>query len=136
MLKTLGFTLSGCLALSFWTATLAAPAPQDRPGIVGQSRVTIENRGRSEAVPVSVQEWFGDRPLSVQLAGTSIVQIAGTPIVDARIASRGWSYRTVRILSGQDLAGMLNAAGSEGWEVTGVQTSDASGTSLLLKRPR
>jgi hypothetical protein len=129
MLKKLALALSGCLAVSLCVATLAAPAQQDRPGIVLQPRVIVENRGRSQVIPVSVQEWAtGEKAITVQ--------VVGRPTVDARLVLQAWSYRTVKVPVGQDLAAALTAAGDEGWEVTGVQVADSSGTSLLLKRPR
>jgi len=129
MWKRLALASSGCLVLSLCAATLAAPAQTDRPGIVTQPKVTVENRGRNQAIPVSVQEWAtGEKPLMVQVVGTQTVETC-------RLA-QVWLYRTIRVPPGQDMAIALTAAGAEGWEVTGVQTPDATGTALLLKRPR
>jgi hypothetical protein len=124
------------VALIAGSAALAAPG-QDRPGQPTQARVWVENRGRNEAVPVVLQE-------GVQLIGTPTVQIGGTPtvaiapttIVQARLARQPWEYRTLPVAPGQDVAKLLLGAGQEGWEVTGLQVADQSGSALLLKRPR
>ena len=129
MLKLFAIAFSGCLVLSLCAATLAPPAQQDRPGIVLQPRVIVENRGRNQAIPVIVQEWAtGERPVTVQ--------VVGRPTVETRRVLQAWSYRTITVPAGQDMATALTAAGDDGWEVTGVQVTDSSGTSLLLKRPR
>lgn len=129
MLKRLALALCGGAVLLLCAATLAAPAPQDRPGIVLQPRVIVENRGRNQVIPVSVQEWVtGERPVTVQ--------VSGEPTVQARLVLQAWAYRTVTVPSGQDMASVLAAPGAEGWEATGIQSSSASGVMLLLKRPR
>ena len=129
MVKRVIVLLSACVALSLSAATLAAPEQSDRPGVVVQPRVTVENRGRGQAIPVSIQAWeAGERPL--------FVQISGSPTVEVRRLPQAWTYRTVKVSAGQDMAGALAAAGAEGWEATGGQTSDSTGTVLLLKRPR
>ena len=128
MLKLFAFVVSGGLVISLGAATIAAPA-QDRPGIVLQPRVIVENRGRNQVIPVSVQEWVtGERPVTVQLSGE--------PIVQTRRVIQAWAYRSVTVAPGQDMANALAAAGAEGWEATGSQSADASGLTLLLKRPR
>jgi hypothetical protein len=128
MLKQIAFVTSAGLVLSLGVVSLAAPPQADRPGVVVQPKVTVVNRGRSEAIPVSVQGWdAGEKPLTVQLAGTASVQ--------ARLLSQPWSYRTVKVAPGQDIASALATAGVEGWEAAGVQTSDSSGIVLLLKKP-
>jgi hypothetical protein len=126
------FTLAvGCVLLSLCAATFAAPPrqePQTRPGIATQPRVRVENRGLNEAVPVSIQEWaVGDRPITAQ--------ITGSPQVRARLVQQPWAYHTVTVPTGQDMASALMMAGMEGWEAAGVQVTNQSGTSVLLKRP-
>lgn len=128
MSKMFAVAGSGCLALSLAAVTLAAPDQADRPGVVVQPRVRVENRGRSEAIPVSIQEWgLGERPVAVQ--------VIGAPTVEARLVSQPWAYRTVIVAAGQDMASALTSAGVEGWEATAIQVSGQAGTSVLLKRP-
>ena len=134
----LAWALGVPVALIAGSAALAAPGQgQDRPGQPTQARVWVENRGRNEAIPVVLQE-------GVQLIGTPTVQVGGTPtvaiapttIVQARLARQLWEYRTLLIVPGQDVTKLLLGAGQDGWEVTGLQLADQSGTALLLKRPR
>jgi hypothetical protein len=127
-MKLSSIVASTGLVIALGAVSLAAPPQADRPGVVVQPRVTITNRGRSEAIPVAVQGWdASERPT---------VQIAGTPTVEVRLLSQAWSYRTVKVSPGQDMAAALATAGGEGWEAAGVQTSDPTGTMILLKRPR
>ncbi len=134
-MKIFAFMLSGGLVLSLCVATLAAPVQQDRPGVVVQPRVKIENRGRNEAIPVSIQEWgASERPVNVQVVGTPTVLATGT--VQARLVQQVWAYRTVKVPAGEDMANALAGPGADGWETTGVQISDQSGMTLLMKRPR
>ena len=109
---------------------LAAPGQDrtDRPGQSTQARVFVENRARSEAVPVILQEVTTPMPVSVQ--------VTGTPTVQARLVRQPWEYRTVNIPLGQDVTSVLSVVGAEGWEITGVQVPGPSGDLLVLKRPR
>lgn len=104
------------LVIALGTAAAALAAQDRQPGVVRQPRVTIENRGRTEAVPVSIQDW-------------------PPAIIQARIVRQVWDYRTVRVPVGQDVATALRGLGAEGWEATGVASSDDSAITVLLKRP-
>jgi hypothetical protein len=135
MLMKMVFTLAACIGLTAG-AILAAPS-QDRPGVPTQARVWIENRGQSEAVPVSV---IG----GVQVTGTPNVAIAGTPTValvpattvQTRAARQTWEYRVLRVPAGGDMAALLSAAGLDGWEATGLQMSEQTAVGVVMKRPR
>ena len=107
------------------TATFAVPT-QDRPGIMTQARVFVENRSRAEAVPVSLQEVATDRPLKVQMDGA---------VVQARLVSQPWEYRTMTVRSGEDPAPALTTLGGQGWEATGIQLVSNGVVGLVLKRP-
>jgi hypothetical protein len=136
MLKTFSIAASCSLAIAFCVVTLAAPAPQqDRPGIVTQPRVKIDNRGPSEAIPVYIREWSADTPVRTLIVGTPTMAVSPDSVVQTRLASQPWAYRTLRVAAGQDMTTSLAGLGADGWEATGVQTPDASGTTLLLKRP-
>jgi hypothetical protein len=118
-------------------ALLAAPGQgQERPGIIGQSKVWIENRGAEEAVPVTLQNVVAPAPLAVQVSGTPIVAFAPTAVVQARVIRQSWEYRTISLTSGLDPAPALTAAGNEGWEIAGQLAPSPSGSLLVLKRPR
>jgi hypothetical protein len=119
-------------------AMLAAPpqAGQDRPGQIGQARVFVENTGKNQAVPVALQDAALSTPLNVQVVGTPTVAFAPTAVVQARVVRQAWEYRTVRIQAGQDAAVALSTAGADGWEAVGIQSADAAGIIVVLKRPR
>jgi hypothetical protein len=124
-------TLTGLAALLAGAVTLAAPA-QDRPGVMTQGRVLIENRSRAEAIPVTLETVRLDRPVPVQLdSGITL---------SARLVRQSWEYDSVTI-RGNDFRAALTKLGSEGWEVVAVQPlpPDTDKTPLanaLLKRPR
>jgi hypothetical protein len=115
----------GALALVAATASLADPA-QDRPGIITQARVLVENRTAAEAVPVTLQDVATTRPLRVQMDGAVVV---------VRLASQAWEYRTLAVRSGEDPAMALATLGEQGWEATGVQLPGNGVVNVLLKRP-
>jgi hypothetical protein len=121
------FVLSATLVLVAASALLAG---QDRPGQLWPAKVWIQNRDRSEAVPVSIQ----DVPL-VQVTGTPAVTITPTTIVQSRLMRQVWEYSVVTVPAGRDPLATLSKAGQDGWETTGVQLPATNGTSLLMKRP-
>ena len=132
MRMKLAVVCSAVALSSAGVATLASRA-QERPGQATQARVWVENRGPTEAVPVSLQEVASSKPISVQLVGSPIVAIARDSQVQAR---QTWEYRAVLVRADQDMASALAPAGMEGWEATSVQASNQSGIIVLLKRPR
>jgi hypothetical protein len=109
---------------------------QDRPGAIGQARVFVENHGRSDAVPVVLQDVMTPTPIGVQVIGTPTVAIAQASAVQARLVRQQWEYRTVTLLAGQDPAAALSGPGADGWEATGVQLTAPAGNMVVLKRPR
>ena len=115
-------------------AILAAPA-QDRPGQVTPARVWIENRDRSQAIPVIIEGDSSDTPLRVQVSGTSTVAISSSITLPVRAVRQGWEYLTLNVPTGQDPIGLLAPLGALGWEATGIQTTGQNGSVLLLKRP-
>jgi hypothetical protein len=122
MAKALACVHIACLLIAAGVALRAATV-QDRtqqPGQPTQAKVWIQNRGVTEAVPVSIQEVAREAaPLRVQVIGTPTVAIAAAS-AQTRAARQQWEYRDVTIPSGQDPAAALNAAGADGWEATGV----------------
>jgi hypothetical protein len=129
-------TAGGAMLATPGTKSRAGREGQDRPGQITQAKVWIENRGRSEAVPVILQDVMTPTPIGVQVTGTPTVAIAPATIVQARLVRQPWEYRTVNIPAGQDAANLLSAAGADGWEATGIQLSNPSGGAVVLKRPR
>ena len=129
--------VTATVVLAAGSAIVAAPQ-QIRPGEMTRGEVWIQNRGKTEAVPVSIQEG------AVQVSGTALVQVSGTPTVTIAPGStvqtrpsrdEWWEYKVVSInAAGSDLSA-LTIAGREGWETTGVQFTAPAGTTVLLKRP-
>ena len=133
-------------ALVAGNVMLAAPGQGTRtPGQLTEARVWIENRGTSEAIPVKAPEPL---PVTVQNVATSAsiaVRLAGAtpgtapPPVAIRSAGQQWEYRTILVPADVDARALTNlmlAPGNESFEPAGVQLSTASGTLIVLKRPR
>lgn len=101
---------------------LAAPGGQAtaRPGDITQARVFIENRGSTQAIPVSLENY-------VTIAPNSIVRVA--------ITRQPWEHRVLTIAAGTDPDVALRQAGVDGWEAVGMQQGP-NGLVVLLKRPR
>ena len=101
--------------------TLAAPRHEqqttERPGELTKGRMFIENRGRHEAIPVTIQD----------VASTSPVRVS--------ISRQMWEYRTVALSAQDDAARVLTVHGLEGWEATGFQPTLDGRRIVLLKRP-
>jgi hypothetical protein len=112
------------LALLFGTAMPAAlgQARQDspgteRPGQATRGQVWIENRGRSESIPI--------------VAGAPLPVVVQNPI-------RQWEYQTLAVgqtITATELTRVLIAQGSAGWETAGVQLSSGPNTLVVMKRP-
>ena len=136
MSRMLSCTFLACLLLAVGVA-LRATAAQDRtsqPGQPTQGRVWIENRGDSEAVPVTIQNMATDAPpLRVQVMGTATSTMNALS-AQAGVARPRWEYQDVTIPSGQSPTTILNAAGADGWETTGLAVSVQSGTLVVMKR--
>jgi hypothetical protein len=99
---------------------------QDRTAFPGQptpARVWIQNQGEMEAVPV-------------QVTGRPTVLLADDAVVRVRELAQAWDYQTVAIPSNQDPVPLLNAAGANGWEATGIALPAPNGALVVLKRPR
>ena len=138
MNKMLSCGLSASLLVAGGAAMLAV-SPQDGtqwPGQPTQGKVWIQNRGNTEAVPVSIQNMASALPLRVEITGVPTVTIGSGSLVQARVARQPWEYRDVRIPTGQNPSPILNTAGDDGWEATGVAFTDQGGTVVVMKRPR
>ena len=155
MTTKVSVALVGSIALFVGTAMLAAPGQDrqglpapgtERPGQLARGQVFIENRGRSEAIPVVVQDAVpvvvqtiatGATPLPVRLAGAT--PGAPPPPVAVRQSVQSWEYRTIGIpadVTAQSLTNLLAGPGNEGFEPAAVQVTSGASTLLVLKRPR
>ena len=139
MNKTTVCALLLCIALVGDVAIVASPTQDSTPfpGQPTKARVWIQNQGKAEAVPMTLQGVAPDvAALSVQLAGTPTVRIDTGNVVPVRQVRQRWEYRSLNIGLADDPATALNAAGEDGWEATGLMLTGAAGTNLVLKRPR
>ena len=116
------------------TSILAAPGQTAQPGQMTQARVWIENRGRAEAVPISLQEATLDTPLRVRVVNMQSSQVTDEAI-HARLVPQSWDYQTIALKEGQDPAATLIGPGLTGWETTGIAFVKPEGVTLLLKKP-
>jgi hypothetical protein len=113
---------------------LAAPGQTAQPGQMTQPRVWIQNHGRGEAVPVSIQESTLDAPLRVRVVNVQDPKV-NDEAVHARLVQQSWDYHTIVVKDGQDPVAALIGPGAAGWETTGVTFAKPDGVTLLLKRP-
>jgi hypothetical protein len=119
------------------TVMLAAPGQTRYTGTPSDIiRVTVINSGRTEAIPVNIQETAS--PLRVEVANKPTVVLDPATVVTARIAPRTWEYKLVPVHPGQaaDDARALSADGAQGWEATGVVLTSPAGPTILLKRQK
>ena len=120
------------------SAMLAAPRQTtQQPGQMTDARMTVQNRGRAEAVPISLQEVALDAPLRVRLMNGEAAPGSGDPI-SVRVIREPvvWQYKSITFTANQNLAATLTAEGAGGWETTGIAFTNAQATTLLLKRLR
>ena len=119
--------VASCLALLTGSAMLAAPGQDrqalptqgvERPGQSTRGQMWIENRGRTEAIPIVAPD-----PLPV---------LVRNPV-------RLWDYQVLNVTpntSPSELTRMLTASGNAGWETSGVHLPNGPNTLLVMKRPR
>jgi hypothetical protein len=105
------------------------------PGQPTRANVWIRNRGDMEAVPVSIENVSTLSALRVEVAGIPRVTVDPAGVVQVRTARQAWAYRAVSVTAGQDPTAVLNSAGADGWETTGVAISTGGTTVIVLKRP-
>jgi len=108
-----------------------------RPGDIPRPDVWIKN-APNEPVPIDLREVHVDRPISVLLMNgeTSSAAASGSPL-RVRVVPPTWAYRAIAIdPAASDPAAALQAAGTDGWETTGVSWIRGQQTVVLMKRPR
>jgi hypothetical protein len=137
MTKTFACVLSACALLAGGTVIQRASAQEgtQTPGQLTRANVWIQNRGDAEAVPVSIENVTSESALRVELTGAPTVIVDPRGIVQVRAARQPWAYRAVSVPAGQDPVAVLNGAGADGWETTGVALPVGGGTLIVLKRP-
>jgi len=106
------------------TAAFQRSADQDnQPGHATFANVWVQNRNPGEAIPAT-------------LVGHSIIALEAGTLVSTRADVQPWSYRTIAVRAGDDVAAALATSGGEGWEAVGVTSATAERSVVLLKRPR
>ena len=133
-MRAIGTTILVGALVAGGSGMIAAPE-QTHPGEATQARVWIQNRGRSEAVPVDLRDANMEAPLRVQVMNGDPQSRPMSPAA-VRLTLHPWEYRTVTLKTTDDPAKVLNPEGLVGWETTGITWPVADGTTLLLKRPR
>ncbi len=125
-IRVSGALAAAGLALLVGTATPAAPeqarqepsaAGSERPGQATRGQVWVENRGRSESIPI--------------VAAAPLPVVVQNPV-------RQWEYQTLAVpqaVTPAELTRLLTAQGGAGWETAGVQLSSGPNTLIVLKRP-
>jgi hypothetical protein len=114
-------------------AALVAAAQTIRPGQMTEARVWVQNRGRSEALPVDIREVNTDHPFKVEVVNGEPLSPRPVSVVMARPS---WEYKTMVINDAAQAVRLLNAEGQAGWETTGVSLVNPDGTTVILKRLR
>jgi hypothetical protein len=138
IIKT-AFVLFAVMLAGAWSAAPVAAPVQDRPGQPTQGKVWIENRGRNEAIPVTIVPQFqGARPdpLAVQVLNIPTVSLAPNAPIQVRAARQTWEYRLLAIAAAKDPTAAINSLGADGYEAVGIVSADTAQSMLLLKRPR
>jgi hypothetical protein len=125
-----------CVLVLAGTSMLAAPEQTTRqPGQMTEAHVWVENRGRTEAVPVDLREINLDGPLKVQVINGEPQYAQASP-VQVREIRKIWDYETITLTPTDDIAAVLTRRGQNGWETTGIAFAKPDGTTVLLKRWR
>ena len=137
MNRTFAYVVSACALFAGGIAAQRASAQDTTqyPGQPTRANVWIQNRGALEAVPVRIEDVSSESPLRVEVAGIPRVTVDPANVLQARAARQAWGYRAVSVSNGQDPTAVLNSAGADGWETTGVAISTGGATVILLKRP-
>jgi hypothetical protein len=122
--------IGGCLLVS---AAVALGARQTAPA---RTLVQVGNKGRAEAVPVTMQ----DEVVAVRAAGTPLkvaIAQADQPIPVTVIPARPqWEYSEVKFATGESPVSALSAASAQGWEVTGITYVVSGRNAVLIRRLR
>jgi hypothetical protein len=119
------------------TSMLAAPGQTtSKPGQMTEAHVWVQNRGKSEAVPVELRDVNLDAPLKVQVINGDGAFARTSPVLVVE-TRKTWDYETLTVLPTDDMTTRLNVRGAAGWETTGIWSVTPDGvTKLLLKRSR
>lgn len=136
-MRTIVMSVIAVTALvTYRSAMLAAPEQNTQyPGQMTDARVWIQNRAKSEAVAVTIQDAASDlAPLSVRLVNPP--NLATAEPLRVREVAKPWEYQVVPVPAAANAMATLTNLGAQGWEVTGGFNAASGAAMLLLKRPR
>ena len=102
------------------------PGTLERPGM-SDARVWVNNKGRSEAIPVTM---VGNDGTPVPVTVNGYVETRSTAVRQI------WEYRSITLGADQEPAAQLGALGNDSWEAVGLTTQSSGRITILLKRPR
>jgi hypothetical protein len=125
--------ICGILAGAALAGASSTFARQNQPGMPTLAQVYIQNRDRSEAIPIKVQN-TGDS-LPVIVVGMPTVSFAQNAVVGTLSARQIWEYRRLVVPVATDATSVLSEAGLQGWEVVHAMTVGSNGV-WTLKRPK
>ena len=129
-------TLLASLLLGSALLTGGSAPAQTYPGQPTQAKVWVQNRGTSEAVPISLEQIADDARMRVQITGTPSVAIATPTVFDTRSARQTWEYQRITLQPDADPTPELTRLGQEGWETTLQWVTPRGSVTIVLKRPR
>jgi hypothetical protein len=145
--RLIGLALAAFVGTS--GAMLAAPGQTRDTSTADTPRVKVANAGRTEALPVSIQEISlplvqHGPPLKVEVSGKatvvvdpatrSTVFIDPASVMSVKLARQQWEYKQIKVANWDDPSQQLNNEGAQGWETTGVMFVSPGGNMLVLKR--
>jgi hypothetical protein len=107
-----------------------------RQTVGSRTSVLVANKGRAEAVPVSVQ----DEAVGVRVVGPPLrIAIAQTeqPVLVSVVPGRSqWEYTEIKFAVGESPVPALTAAAAQGWEATGITYVVSGRNAVLVRRLR
>lgn len=124
-LLPLSLAAAALVTVGLTRGSAQTPKPPPQP-------VLVENRGVTQAVPITVADETvavrTDRqPLDVAIREPLVLPVAAT--------AQQWTYMEIRYTAGQSPLPLLQAAGRDGWEAAGVMYQLPSESAILMKRP-
>ena len=129
--------IAAAVVIAFRSAMLAAPQQTTQyPGQMTEAHVWIQNRAKTDAVGVTLQDAANDvTPLRVRVVNAQNGVVFDEP-VRTRLAPQPWEYSIVPVPAAANALNTLQGLGGQGWEVTGGFNAANGAAMLLLKRPR
>ena len=129
-------TILASMLLASALFTRASAPAQTYPGQPTQAKVWVQNRGSSEAVPISLEQIADGVTMNVKITGTPTVAIATPTVFDTRSARQTWEYQRITLQPDADPTPELTRLGQQGWETALQWVTPRGSVTIVLKRPR